>query len=447
MKKEEFTIGFEFEFLTKIKKTEDVLASLQKSLKKKIEYPLEIVGFDEYKIPNHSALTTTANLFKLERDFSGGVDMYELITGPQKFTDAIVTLDIFLDWLKVNGYTNEKTSIHINLGLIHQDILKSAKRYEMRNLDILKFCLLIDEELIYKNFPNRRNNVYARSVKEIRPLSPFYTRDSGFLNKNNFRLPDSKYFGVNFLKLQKNYLEFRYLGGDEYEKKGFEIKECINHFISVITETLQNPDLNKVDRVNLRKYTKKYFAVTESLFDYRLFKKNYPNIEILVDLKNDENLAKLYFDNVFKEKIYYFIIFSDLTKGTLNYDSDRGKMQIHQAKLKNLYNFDSYDFSECEISGGIITNSVFYDCKIDSTIIKNSEFLSKNKISNSKLEDLLCIDVDNEFNGIYVENNTKTINGTFNKCIFRNIVPEKKSKLKDCLMIKKDLEKLTNEMI
>jgi len=40
----------------------------------------------------------------------------------------------------------------------------------MTNLDIGKVVLNFDEDRVYEEFPNRKNSVYAKSIKFVVPL-------------------------------------------------------------------------------------------------------------------------------------------------------------------------------------------------------------------------------------------------------------------------------------
>ena len=134
-------VGFEFEFYSKsdLTKTKD---SLTRVLGKKIRI--------EDKA--HSDFSPSVDVFKMEPDNSGGTGMIELVTGPMQYPEAKVILVKVLNWIKENGSTNDRSSIHVNLAF---DLERMGAKFDMTKLDVGKFVLSFDEDLVYKTFPNR----------------------------------------------------------------------------------------------------------------------------------------------------------------------------------------------------------------------------------------------------------------------------------------------------
>ena len=198
-------VGFEFEFYVKDLSFYKTLELINQDLD-----PVKVWGFRQY----HSDFTPDENNFKIEPDLSGGSNMVELVTGPLDFYDAKFFLIKIIKFIQNYGYTNEKSSIHFNISFHDKDL---------NDLNILKLILNTDEDEIYRNYPSRKNNVYAKTIKKIVPFKEY-----DFFNipisvvKNNMRLPGDKYYGVNFLHINNEKdsqrLEFRYIGGKDYEK-------------------------------------------------------------------------------------------------------------------------------------------------------------------------------------------------------------------------------------
>ena len=198
-------IGFEFEFFSKSDLNETRL-SLSNALGKKIRI--------EEKA--HSDFIPTDEVYKLEPDNSGGTGMIELVTGPLPFVDAKLTLAKTLKWIRENGSTNGRCAIHINLAV---DGKRVGPATNLTKLDIGKFVLNFDEDKVYEAFPNRKDSVYAKSIKFIVPLSGMTQPSPGKNIWKNYMFVKEKYYGINFSKVPKGYIEFRYLGGQDYEKK------------------------------------------------------------------------------------------------------------------------------------------------------------------------------------------------------------------------------------
>lgn len=144
-------IGFEFEFFSNYN-TETTKSKLELLCQKKI------LIFDK----SHSDFSPTADIWKIEPDFSGGKKLLELVTGSQPYKNAISDFKKILKWIDENGYTTDRASIHINISF---DEKKLGKQNVLSHMNILKFILDFDETYVYSKFPHRKGTVYAKSIK------------------------------------------------------------------------------------------------------------------------------------------------------------------------------------------------------------------------------------------------------------------------------------------
>jgi hypothetical protein len=126
-------IGIEFEFYSNIDQnaTTDALSKL---LNRKIQL--------EDKA--HSDFQPSKDVFKLEPDMSGGKGLMELVTGPMLYRDARLVIIKMLGWIKENGYTTDRASIHLNMSF-NPDYLED--KMMIAKMNILKF-ILDDSECI-----------------------------------------------------------------------------------------------------------------------------------------------------------------------------------------------------------------------------------------------------------------------------------------------------------
>ncbi len=210
--------GFEFEFYLKELSFYSTLEKLNKILD-----PIQVYGFRQY----HPDFKPDSHRMCLTPDLSGGSNLVELITGPMPYFESKIYLIKILKFIQDFGYTNDKASIHFNISFPNKNL---------NDLNILKMILDIDEEEIYSVYPIRKNNVYAKSVKRIIPYKNYNFNDISIdVVKNNLRLPNDKYYGINFLYVNKEKneqrLEFRYIGGSGYEKNIGDIIYFLDKFI------------------------------------------------------------------------------------------------------------------------------------------------------------------------------------------------------------------------
>ena len=234
-------IGFEFEFYTD-RSYYKLLELFNNELS-----PIKTHGFRKY----HSNFKPDENNFKLEPDLSGGNSMCELITGPLPYVNSKIILLKILRVLDKYAKTDEKCSIHINISFEDTDDGKV-----LDNLNQLKLILETDEDHIYNYFPERKNNIYAKSVKTLIPFKEFnFSTNALDIVQTNIQLPDTKYYGINFkpaenIETTGQRLEWRYIGGLNYHKKTADILSLMDYFISLtwncLDEKLDEEDQEKL---------------------------------------------------------------------------------------------------------------------------------------------------------------------------------------------------------
>jgi len=364
-------IGIEFEFFAN-EGLDEVKRGLSQTLNKQIRV--------EEKA--HSDFTPSDEVFKLEPDNSGGTGMIEMVTGPLPFVEAKLIIAKTLKWIRENGSTNERCSIHINVAF---DGHKLGTPTNVSSLDIGKFVLNFDEDKVYEAFPNRKDSVYAKSIKFIVPLSGMTQPSPEKVSWKNYLFVSEKYYGVNFSKIPKNYIEFRYLGGKDYEKKYNTIMDLTEHFVLSLYETLTDPVYNEEDIKKLDAILENHRSVIESYRDYQTFKKNFPKIHLMVDLKTYDQIIETFYPKM-REKLFDLLTKAGLTEALINYDADTGKMQIKNAELMKCFEINGVDIVDSKIQGNIINCDIFSSELINSSILESNLFGSTD-VADSKIED------------------------------------------------------------
>jgi|TARA_R110000796_G_scaffold246452_1_gene371258 hypothetical protein len=364
-------IGLEFEFFAN-EGLDEVKRSLSTVLNKRIQI--------EEKA--HSEFTPSNEVFKLEPDNSGGTGMIELVTGPMPFVESKLIIAKTLKWIRENGSTNERCSIHINIAF---DGKKLGTPTNVSNLDIGKFVLNFDENKIYEAFPNRKDSVYAKSIKFIVPLSGMTQPSPERISWKNYMFVSEKYYGVNFSKLPKNYIEFRYLGGKDYEKKYNTIMNLTEHFVLSLYETLMYPKYTDVDLKRLDSILEKHSGIVESYKDYQTFKKKFPKIKLMVDLKTYDQIVETFYPKM-REEIFKLLTLAGLKEGLINYDADTGRIQLKNAELMRCFEIKGIDIVDSKVQGNIINCDIFSSELINSSLFESNIF-GASDVADSKIED------------------------------------------------------------
>jgi hypothetical protein len=387
-------IGFEFEFYSKFSKRE-IAENLGKNIGKSIRV------FDRY----HSKFKPNSNVFKLESDFSGGVKMVELVTGPMNYFEAIPLLIRILKWIDQYGYTDEKCAFQFGLDF---DREKYPVMTDFKNLNPLKFVLSVDEDFIWKRFPKRKGNLYAKSIKRITPINKFIQGGTNIMvDRNSYSVHTEKNMGVNLLKLSDGYIEVRYIGGEDYQKNYIGIKEIIDYIVGVTFETLKNNDNFAPKEVEeLSKIISEVYKSSENFVDADSFMRNYPELKVMIDLKSSPQIIKSYF-NTLKDMIYHLVVDNGITDCYLNYDTELSKFQIKDAQTKKANLLKDLDIIDSRISGNI-SNCRIFGSDLAGCQVEDSSFVINSNVINSKVTN--CdLNPNNTFENCYIDSREKEI--------------------------------------
>ena len=363
-------IGIEFEFYSDlgVEKTKDALSKL---LNRKIRL--------EDKA--HSDFQPSSEVFKIEPDMSGGKGLMELVTGAMPYRDARLVIIKVLNWIKENGYTTDRASIHLNMSF-NPDYLED--KLMIAKMNVLKFILEFDENRIYKYFPGRKDSTYAKSIKWVMPKQESFYYNENLISSDNFTFANTKYYGINFEKAAKNYLEFRYLGGKDYEKRTEDILHLAESFIMSVWKSCFNPRFTPENKIEMKRILNKNAPLMELLKDHKAVNKHWPKIHILVDLQDDERVVSVQW-NRFKNKVLELIAHGGLEEGMINYDSDYSRVQIKDGKFGTAYVLNGFEFVTCELSGNI-ENSDIYSSKVTGAQILRSNLYQGTEVLDSKVE-------------------------------------------------------------
>lgn len=370
-------VGIEFEFFMKELSYYKTLEILNQYLS-----PIKVHGFRVY----HPDFKPDKDNFILSPDLSGGNSLVELITSPLDYYSAKFYLVKIVKFIQDYGYTNEKCSVHFNISFEKN----KDNDLDLNDLNMLKLILEIDEEEIYRYYPSRKDNVYAKSVKRMIPYKEYdFNSISIDVVKNNLRLPNDKYYGINFLNInndrESQRLEFRYIGGQDYEKNVGNLLYFLDKFILNTFYCLNKPftDTNMQDLENYLDKNISYFN-TFSKFDN--FIVEFPGIAIQIDQINDYDIINAYYPKLYTKLYNLLDSCQDLKNCIINYVTETQKIEIIDATIKSNFNIKNYDFINCNVQNGIFeecgfVNSELYNsqvikCRLDGTKITGSKLLN-----------------------------------------------------------------------
>lgn len=367
-------IGFEFEFFTDYS-----YVKLMELVNLYFSPDKEIWGFNSY----HSSMQPTDKKWKIEPDYSGGSDMIELITGPMDYVEARFMLVKCLSFIQKYGKTDDHCSIHINI---------SFKDQNVQNMNPVKLILNFNEDYVYSKFPNRKNNIYAQSIKWIIPFTDWEDSETAANSiVGGMQIPDdTKYYGINIQKKWKGWLEYRYIGGKDYQYKIDDICDLMDYFVIQTLSAITDP-LNDEDSIKLLSYLEDGIAWYKQWQTYDDFLANIDNIKIEIDQQDDYETIKNGW-TLFWLKLFVIVKqCGNIANCTINYNTSTNKIEIVGGNLEDIHNISNVDFIDCTILNATLLkcqlidckfkNGHIYDSKVYGTIVENA------KLTNAKCEE------------------------------------------------------------
>jgi len=339
---------------------------------------VKVHGFRVY----HPDFKPDSDNFIITPDLSGGSNMVEFITGPLDYFSARHYLLKILKFVQTHGYTNDKCSLHINISF---DKDKCDK--DIGDLNILKHILKTNEDEIYSIFPSRQNNIYAKSVKKLIPFKDYDFSNVGVdIIRQSLRIPNDKYYGINMSNINdydSARLEYRYIGGKDYEKKSGDIIELMDKFI---LETYDNIGgaFNDDDVKELGEYLDSKISNFKSFNKYDNFLVEFPTIDIQIDQGGHYDIVNSYYPRIYSKIFDLVESVENIKDCVINYYTASQRLEVVGAEFKSVMNIKGFDFINCEIYSGIFNDCTFVGCTITNAHINKCE-ITKTDVKNAKI--------------------------------------------------------------
>ena len=352
-------ISYTSDFYSELK-YDDVKALISSALGRKV-FPK-----DSFQITE----TLMHDYLRLSKNSAG---KYSLTTGYLRYSEGRLYLTKLLNMIN-ESFTTEK-DCNLNFSVMYSAYDQPGTP-DISRLDSLKFILEYDESIPYSYFPERKNVLYSKSIKNILPGSKFFTESSANISSRNYSYPFQPYFAVDFSSLKRGNLTFRYIGGEEYQKRE-GIREIIEYSSLTLYNCIRNPYINEKNKVELNKILSKHQAISDSYSSATDLKRNFPDITLMVNLQSDKRVIDTMYPYI-RDKIYNLLIECNFKKGYLNYDSSNGKLQIKDAEINNAYLIDGIDIFDSKIEG-TISNCDLFQCEITESEIFRCNLFDRSK--------------------------------------------------------------------
>jgi len=362
------TVSFEADFYCKFS-INKVAEKFSTALKKPV-----IVIEDE------DNFTPDKNNFYIISKYGYGKERYQFYTGPIQYSEARVSLISIFSVIKEYGYTDNTCIVDATI-----EFNPVISGITLKKLNILKFILEFNEEMMYRFYPDQKDSLYVKSIKNVLPENKFFRSDNLKIEDFNYILPNMKFYGVIFDDVKDGKLTFRYIGGKDYEYNVMNALNVLGLYIDFASRCLFDPqytDKNKEELKTILKGTEKLLLAYESS---NKFQELYPDIKLTIDMDSNLQIMKSKFVK-FRDDIFELLANSDITKGEINYDSALSKIQARNLK-GHIYEIRDWEFVECDLTIGYAKNCNFFECKLENSSVNRCNLYRFSKAKKSKLKD------------------------------------------------------------
>lgn len=180
----------------------------------------------------------------------------EVVSKPLSLQNTITLMKYMFDFIKKNGYTSDKTGLHINI---------SMREFKDTDIDPLKVMTLMDSDFFQNNIPvtnegkktvdkwRERNNMVVPNTNAVsgiqieRMAKAYIAGGTSALEDEARRVlaAPEKFRGVNWSHILNNYnkstrrIEFRFFGGKGYENRFNDILQDLMYISYVILASLK----------------------------------------------------------------------------------------------------------------------------------------------------------------------------------------------------------------
>jgi len=383
-------IGLELDFFCKfsIKKVAEKFSSVLKT-------PVIVITTDEFTPENGK--------FYIKESYSLGSERFSFISAPMPYSESRQTVIKAFSLIKEYCYTDETCIAKVDYSYNEALIPISIKK-----LDILKFILEFNEDMMWKFFPSQKDSLYVKSIKNILPQNKFYRSENVNVQDFNYILPNMEFFGVLFNRVKDGFVEFRYIGGKDYEYKIVEALDLIGIYNGFLSKCLFMPNYTDKNKADLKKIIKSSDRRLKSYDSYEHFAEAYPKIKLTVDLDTNPQIIKSKYAK-FRDQIFDLLASSDITEGSINYDSAMSRIQIENV-IANIYTIHEWEFINCDLVIQYAEKCSFFECRINNSSLSECNLYRFCKVKNSRLRDTY-INRTSEIENTYITGKLSTIEG------------------------------------
>ncbi len=302
----------------------------------------------------------------------------------QEYNQFINEVERIFALIRKYGYTDESTGFHISISFKDQN----------QKIDLVKLILLVGEKYVAKLF-GRETNDYCAQLKPMIIKHISNMEDFGSMSLENYTdmlvnsLQKHKDYSINISQLKNNgRIEFRMLGGAEYNEKIEYVKESIKRFFYIL-QIATDPDFER------KTYLKKLGNLVSTAKERNYFAAADGNINNLIKKHNLGMLIRIndvYFNDIAKKAVVHLAQSLEFKEN--NY-SDNERI------YKNTYTPEFITGKINQYMSSIIYNIIHIDFKtIPAQVRRLKELVKENNITYSVLGNYIKVEFFDDKNNI-----------------------------------------------
>lgn len=175
------------------------------------------------------------NRWIIKPDYSIGSDGFEIVSPIMTLYECVDMLPKMFECIESYGKTDKTCGLHFNISLNNVENLREV-------IDTEKLVSFIDEKLIYKLFPRRKNNTHAQSMHRDLKSNLKYLGELKSSYGHGMAIDFDHLLGKN------KYIEFRYIGGSNYHKRLKDIKIILGMYIYALKMSVNKKDKREYEK-------------------------------------------------------------------------------------------------------------------------------------------------------------------------------------------------------
>ena len=315
-----------------------------------------------------------------------------------------------------NSLSGKVETSNLSLCEIHYHDWYTNKFFSLLRLNI-------NEKELYNTFSMK--NPQCKSVKHLKLTD---TEVRGFMIGDNTINLVSNNLSSNYAIDSSNMpkvLTFKYIQGN-YLEDFSKIMYTIDLYKDAIKKSwnddISNGDVNKLNY--LFKFNER---LKKSYNNYKIFKKTFPKITLMADLKTNEVYVNTYFPTFIRQLVILLSSLRTNKEFKINYDSDTKRLQLKDfdGNIQTTKDIHNYELVECNINHSEIYSLNMYDCVINNSYIQDTDLISC-EVNNSEVRKSM-IDMNSIMSSCFIHTNS-LVNGLVKSSLVRNcyIGPESK---------------------